>query len=285
MPLKIAACVILYNPENSVEQNISSYINYVEKIYVIDNTEATDYNYKFLSSHQSKIIFIHDGLNEGIARRLNQACTSAIKDGLEYILTMDQDSYFTESPIAEYLRCIENFAEKKEVAMFGVNYQSQEKKQGCNFNKTKFLITSGSIINLNAYKLIGGFDENLFIDFVDTEYCFRSVQRGYEIIKFSNVFMHHSLGELSEQLSFKNLKKSKRSIHSSQRLYYMMRNFLYLNSKYKKQFKVELIIHRKDLLNRIKNNLLYKSGRIRTISLLMKACNDFKNNRMGKMPG
>ncbi len=282
MPGKIAACVVLYNPEQSVEQNISSYINYVDKIYVMDNTETKDYNYRFLSVYQSEIIFIHNGKNEGVAKCLNEACNLSIKDGFDYLLTMDQDSYFDESSIARYFQCIENFDKYERVAMFGINYQYQTQKENCDFKKAKSFITSGSVINLSCFKTIGEFNENLFIDFVDTEYCFRSIQQGYEIIEFPNIFMHHEIGELSEQRSFKNLKSSKRSIHSVIRLYYMSRNFLYLNKKYKNLFSEQLQIHRKDLINRVKNKLLYHPNRYKTFQYLLKAFRDYKRNRMGK---
>ena len=153
----------------------------------------------------------------------------------------------------------------------------------CDYNKVKLLITSGSIINLNNYKKIGEFDENLFIDFVDTEYCFKSILKGFELIQFPNIYMHHKIGNSNQYRSIKNLKSSTRSIHSSVRLYYMMRNFLYLQKKYKKDFKEEVAAHKKDLLNRIKNKLLYNSDRLQTVRLLIKARIDYKRNKMGKL--
>jgi rhamnosyltransferase len=282
MPCKIAACVVLYNSQQSVEQHISSYINYVGKAYVIDNTETKDRPYQFSSVHQPKTTFIHDRKNEGIAKRLNQACTLAINEGFEYLLTMDQDSYFDESSIGLYLQCIENFDKKKQVSMFGVNYENQTQKESCDFVNVKSLITSGSIINLNSYEQIGEFDENLFIDLVDTEYCFNSIQKGYAIIQFPNIFMHHQIGTVSQQRSLKNLKTSLRSIHSVSRLYYMTRNLFYLNKKYKHHFKKELSAHKKDLINRIKNKLLYSKNRYQTLQYLLKAYNDYRNNKMGR---
>lgn len=279
---KIAACVVLYNPAQSVEENILSYINYVSKVYVIDNTETKNYDYRFSSINQSEISFIHDKRNEGIAKRLNQVCALAINEGFDYLLTMDQDSYFNESLIRRYFQCVENFDKKKEVSMFGVNYENQTQKESCDFINVNFLITSGSIINLNSYKQIGAFDENLFIDFVDTEYCFKSIEKGYAIIKFPGIFIHHEIGTVSQQRSFKNLKKSSRSIHSASRLYYMTRNLFYLNKKYKHHFKKELSYHKKDLINRIKNKLFYNKNRYQTLQYIVKAYNDYRNNKMGR---
>jgi len=282
MGIQIAACVIVYRPEQFVEHNIASYIKNVQKIYLIDNTEIKAYDDKFLSAYISKIVFIHDGNNEGIAKRLNYACKVAIQEGFEFLLTMDQDSYFEEKYIDKYLECLENFSEKEKVSMFGINYRKEIKNGDCNCNKADLLITSGSIINLTAYKAIGNFDEKLFIDFVDTDYCFQSILKGYELIEFTNIFMHHNLGEVNGKRSYKNFKKTQRTFHSSVRLYYMTRNFFYLKKKYHNQFIKKLSAHKTDLLNRIKNKLLYNKNRFETVQFLFRALKDYKKNKMGK---
>ncbi|HVX28428.1 MAG TPA: hypothetical protein VHB70_18920, partial [Parafilimonas sp.] len=247
--MKIAACVILYNPGESVIDNIQSYIEHVDKLYLIDNTESASLDFQKNYNSLSKTIIVQDSLNEGIAKRLNQACQLAVKDGLDYLLTMDQDSFFHESIVKKYFECIQQYLLKEKVAMFGVNYEQEIFNADCNCSIVKILITSGSVINLSNYKNIGGFDENLFIDFVDTDYCFKSILKGYELVQFSNIYMHHEIGTTTQHRSLKNMKLSTRSIHSSIRLYYMTRNFLYLQNKYKEHFKQEFSVHKKDLLN------------------------------------
>jgi rhamnosyltransferase len=95
--------------------------------------------------------------------------------------------------------------------------------------------------------------------------------------------MHHSLGALAERHSLRNLKKTTRSFHPPIRLYYMVRNFFYINALYKEGFKKELKMNKTDLLNRIKNNLLYKKGRMQTLKFIFKGWKDFKQNKMGKI--
>jgi rhamnosyltransferase len=281
--MKVAACVILYNPDESIVQNIQSYINYVDKLYLIDNSESISIDLQKNYDSLPNIIFIHSGINEGIAKRLNQACDLAIQDDYNYLLTMDQDSFFDKASVFDYWRCIETVKEQN-VSMYGLNYQQKTNEINCNHSEVKLLITSGSVINLKSFKTIGRFDENLFIDFVDTEYCFRSIQKGFKIIEFSNIYMHHSLGKSVEKYSLKTLKKTSRSFHSSTRLYYMIRNFFYLDAKYKKEFAAEIKVLKKDLVNRIKNKILYEPKRFTTLKVLYQSIKDFKNKRMGKLP-
>ncbi|MBS1746645.1 MAG: glycosyltransferase [Bacteroidetes bacterium] len=281
--MKIAACVIVYHGGEKVIQNIRTFSHFVDKLYFIDNTETKNILLHSSISSLSNINIIHDGFNEGIAKRLNQACALAINDGFDFLLTMDQDSFFDEKNITQYLECIKSLNEHN-FSMSGINYQQQESVNSCDCREVKLLITSGSIINLAAFKVIGKFDENLFIDFVDTEYCFRSIRKGFKIIEFPNIYMHHHLGTVNEKYSLKTFTKTSRTFHSATRLYYMYRNFLYLQSEYKNDFKNVLTILKKDLFNRIKNKLLYTPNRISAIKILLKAKSDFKKNMMGKLP-
>jgi rhamnosyltransferase len=280
--MKIAACVILYNPDNSVSDNISSYITNFDKTFIFDNSEKSWFDINQLSNHNSDILFINDGENKGISKRLNQACDLAIENNCDFLLTMDQDSFFESDAITNYLNCIQLYTEKEKVAMFGVNYENRLERMNCKSVQKRLLITSGSIINLEVYKNVGRFDENLFIDFVDTEYCFRSILKNYSLISFQNIYMHHQIGSTYNKVSLKNLKKNERSLHSSVRLYYMTRNFFYLKNLYNKHFKKEISIHRKDLLNRLKNKFLYGKGRIDLLKLIIKSYFDYKREKMGR---
>lgn len=280
---KISGVVILYNPEQKTLGNISSYLSYINKLYAIDNST----NKSLVSTEIAKldkVICLHDGENRGIAKRLNQACNLAIEDGFEWLLTMDQDSSFTEESILCYINCLANLPDKEKIAMTGVEFiKKREKQTDCMHKEVSSLITSGSIINLNLFEQIGGFDEALFIDQVDVEYCFRSILKGFRIIQFENIFLEHSLGETSVHKSLKNFKNTSRSLHSPVRIYYMTRNYFYVKSKYKKDFVADVSAIKKDLFTRIKNNLLYNKKRFSVLKFLMLGIIDFKRKKMGKI--
>lgn len=275
----LAAVVILYHPDQDLENRISSYLHQVEKLYLIDNTEPANP----LNLQVPKITQIADGKNLGISARLNQAAQLAINDGFSWLLMMDQDSSFEGENLSNYLDCLQNFPEKNAVAQFGPEFLHQPNQPGiCAAKITTQLITSGSILNLPAYQQIGPFDEALFIDQVDFEYCYRAVQHGFKNVQFLNVFMNHSLGAVSEYRSLKTAKKTSRSLHSPIRLYYMTRNYLYMRKKYAQAFPAELLQTKKDLLNRIKNNLLYGKSRFAVLKAISAGIFDFSRKKMGK---
>lgn len=218
--MKIAAIVILYHPCQETIDNINSYYNYVDKIYVFDNTEQQS-TLKEPLLLRSKISYYHNGKNEGIAKRHNEAAHLSVAEGFDWILMMDQDSGFAVPMIENYL---ENFYQYKctnNIAMFGVNFEQdiQTVSLSCAPVFSTELITSGTLLNLSLFQKIGGFDENLFIDAVDHEYTIKALLAGYKIVQFPCIQLTHQIGTLVKRASiktfflFKKTKKQKNCIH------------------------------------------------------------------------
>ena len=285
--MRICAAVILYHPDSGLKDRLLTYLPDVEKLFIFDNSES--HNYQYLINElpwQHKIVYISDAENKGISARLNQAAQMAINEQFDWLLTMDQDSYFANNNFENFLRCLKDYPDRRNVAVFGVQYLDPDlQSASCVANTTTHLITSGSIMNLHLFDSIGAFDDALFIDQVDSEYCYRSILKGHRIIQFDNVYLQHSLGKQSTHRSLKNLKKTNRSLHSPLRLYYMTRNYFYVRSKYQKQFPGEISELKQDLLNRIKNNFLYGSQRFSLIKNVLSGMLDYKKNKMGKKNG
>ena len=284
--MKIAAVVTLYHPGEETLANIASYYNYVNKIFVFDNTEEGS-SLKDNLCLQSKISFHHDGQNEGIAKRLNAAAIMAINEGYDWLLMMDQDSAFSTLMIENYLECFKNYLPNNDVAMFGINYEQGEitPTSKCEALFSEELITSGTLLNLSLFKAIGLFDENLFIDAVDNEYTIRTLLAGYKIIQFRNIQLKHQIGSLLKRASIKTLFliKKEKKVHSSLRCYYIYRNNLYIQHKYKNT-NVEYLKKLDVMVSSTIMRALYYGRNLRElIYYISKAKKDFKNNRMGKL--
>ncbi|MFT4202968.1 MAG: glycosyltransferase [Chitinophagaceae bacterium] len=280
--LRVAGMVILYNPDwAEVCGNIKSYLPYLRQLYVFNNTEQTDIPLPPELSVHPQIRYFNDGVNEGIAKRLNQGCDLAIDDGYGWLLTMDQDSEFALGDLSHYYKAIESYPEKEKVAMFGVETDKTIVNEE-NAARVLYLITSGSIINLTLYHSIGGFDENLFIDEVDLDYCYNAIVHGYNIVKFGKIVLEHQLGKSEQKRSILTGKKTHRTFHSPERIYYIVRNNLYLRKKYGNEFRE---LDKKRMIttfHRIKNRFLYKKGKFHLIATIIDAYNDFRRGQMGR---
>jgi rhamnosyltransferase len=83
-------------------------------------------------------------------------------------------------------------------------------------------ITSGCLTRIAAWAQLGGFDETLFIDFVDTDYCLRAQRAGWTIAVSAQAQLQHSLGKRSVcQIAGIELRPTN---HGPLRRYYIARN-------------------------------------------------------------
>ncbi|WP_018616038.1 glycosyltransferase family 2 protein [Segetibacter koreensis] len=284
--MKIAAVVILYHPPETVISNINSYYNYVDKVFVFDNTE-TEPIFKEQLLKLAKVEYYSNGRNEGIAKRLNKGAAKAIEQQFDWILTMDQDSVFAENAINNYMNCFYHYKNKENTAMFGTRYSriKNESSPLCKATEIHELITSGTLVNLEAFEKIGCFDEALFIDSVDHDYCIRAKLNGFSIIEFSNIFTLQEVGKEVYTSSIKTLflYKKKKAIHSPLRCYYMFRNLLYLERKFKGQKADLLKSVRSTVIDQIKACIFYGRDTIKIFKYLIIAYHDFKERKMGKI--
>lgn len=280
----LAGTVILYHPDAGTIKNITSWLPQVDILFILDNTENPDLVIKKQLQSLPKAVYINDGENKGIALRLNQAAELAVGNNYNWLLTMDQDSFFDAGVLDNYKNCIDGFNNAGNIAMFGVEFEhaSTVQREQCISMHVNHLITSGSIVNIAVFNTVGGFDERYFIDCVDTEYCFRAITKGFQIIKFSNIWLQHSLGKVTMQRSLLTFKLTPRTFHSPLRIYYMVRNFLQLSADYNAKFNVDIAVIKKSILIRIKNIMLYSRARFKLPAYLLKAYNDFKHKRFGK---
>jgi rhamnosyltransferase len=87
-----------------------------------------------------------------------------------------------------------------------------------------FLISSGSLLPVDAYRRVGPFDESLFVDNVDLEWCMRARAAGFSLYGVAAAHLEHQLGEARLRVG----DKVRLVVHSPERLYYMTRNRLLL---------------------------------------------------------
>lgn len=280
--MNIAGVVILYHPDiQLLSENIKTYVQGLKQLYVYDNSEIKTPGIEeaLIKLHPS-IQYHYFNANEGIAKRLNRAVEEATRNNYDYLLTMDQDSSFKEGDFEKYKLQIQASAYSN-VAQFGVNCQPHFTIVKDQPEEVLTLITSGSIVNLSLIKNIGPFNEALFIDFVDAEFSYRVIRSGYINLMFSNIILNHALGKLIEGRSLVNFKKTLRITHSPIRVYYIIRNGLYLLFKAKDL----TATMKKDVLRCIKilkNDLIYNPALASVYIHLFSGIFDFLRGKMGK---
>jgi rhamnosyltransferase len=232
---RLAGCVILYNPSYDFIENISKYLSALEQLIVVDNSDAIiDAAIEDFLISTPQIIYVKNGSNIGIAAALNKACQKALSNGYTWILTMDQDSYLVDFTFFEKSAQVMLQPQIGIIAAAHSNYYYKQRvfEPNDSFLLVDMVITSGNLLNLNAWADINGFNDKLFIDEVDNEFCIRLKLKGYKIIVSKKVYLKHSLG--TETLVYSHSKKKHLSIalHSHVRFYYITRNNLYIWRKF-----------------------------------------------------
>ena len=229
--MKFAAGIVTYNPEiNCLQDNIEAIKKQISIIYIIDNDSNNIHEIETLVSNNVKCKLIKLNSNKGIAKALNIICQNAYDDGYEWVLTLDQDSVCPSNMIEEYKK----YLELEKCAMLTASIFDRSRNLITTSMEKKYVlvdkcITSGTLMNLNAWKEIGGFDEYIFIDGVDFDICYRINKAKYKIYRINSVILSHEIGK-SE---YKKIFKWKVIVmhHSPFRKYYIARNNIYLAKK------------------------------------------------------
>ena len=136
-----------------------------------------------------------NGGNKGIANALNVGIGFAIADGSSWVLTMDQDSSFGQGMLAAMTEWLEANNTDNIGIMSPVHKITNEKaRTSTDVVDIVSAFTSGNLLNIDAYKVVGAFREDFFIDYVDHEYCLRLKKFNYRVLLNCNSVLDHSLG-------------------------------------------------------------------------------------------
>ena len=275
--LKIAGVVILYNPNNNYIDNIKSYINDIDKLYVVDNSPKKNKIF-----NDKKIEYIFNNENLGIAIPLNQIASKAIKEGYNWLLTMDQDTFFNDNVLNEMKDYILNHdTEKDGIVTVWHNTKLDVIKPKVKIDYPITEMTSGNLVNLDIWKKVNGYEEKFFIDGIDIEYCLRLKKCGYRVVRLNNVEILHDLGDI-KYYNFLG-KKYLCTNHNYIRKYYIMRNYNYIKEKY---YDIdpkycEPLNHLKLRLFRV---IMFEKDKYRKIRNMFRGIKDYKKGIIGKYP-
>ncbi len=279
--MKIAGIVTLYKQDLDVVDNINSYINSLDRLYIVDNNDTDDFKNKIKNP---KIEYIPNFKNIGVSTALNIGATKAIKEGYTWLLTMDQDSKFKNPKDVDTMI---NYIEKADTSKLGLItpwhvINTGVKKQTEDVDHPFEVMTSGNIINLKAYDEVGGFKDSYFIDDIDIEYCMNLNKHGYTIDRLNYIELEHDLGNI-EVKHFLN-RDFVCSNHNYIRRYYMVRNTFYLCDAYKDIYPEYCKFLKRGLRGQLQNIILFEKDKFRKVRNMYRGYRDYKKKKVGKYP-
>lgn len=288
----VSAVIITYNVENDFKNRINKLKGKVNEIIVVDNGSKAE-TISMLKELEKEITIIYLEKNKGIAYALNTGIKYSIEKGYDWILTLDHDSIVTDNMINNMLKCYEGFeGELKEKVAMLVPVHVEEKEHENNrvinneevssksYTEVLTEITSGALTKASIYKSVGLYDEKLFIDLVDHDYCLSLNKKGFKVIQVNSAILIHNLGE-SVKKSILGLKMIPTN-HSPLRRYYMSRNRHYIWNKYKKDFPGWVLTDKRRFITENLKIVLFEDNKIEKFKYIRQGIRDYKNNIFGE---
>lgn len=284
LEMPIAGIIILYFPNELVIDRIKHLcMSNISRLYCIDNTpiqKKHSYQYKLLETPD--LIYIQNDSNIGIAAALNIGLKRARIDGYKLVLLLDQDSE-PSSTMAKLL--IKILLIDNGIGLVCPKIIDKDSDQTFQYYKgelenIKTAFSSGSLLKIDCIDKIGLFNENLFIDYVDVEFCLRLRLAGYKILRCNQAILYHSLGNTTWH-SFLGIRVFVTN-HPPLRLYYKTRNRTWMFKNY--FFKAPFFVI-KDFIRifwEILKIFLYEKARKKKILFIIYGFRDGISNKLGK---
>jgi rhamnosyltransferase len=233
--------MVTYDPEPGFEKHIRDLLPQVGKLIIVDNRSSSVAHsliQQAASTHAVEVIWNQQNL--GIAGALNRGIERAVASGeYHWIATFDQDSHVPPDYVRSIFESYSTCPFRDKVGIIGGTYVSpamefapgpMSGRNGSGFREVKTLMTSGSVLKSSAFTECGCFDQSLFMDCVDHEFCLRLRRHGFRVIQSKQARLAHQPGSpTSHRILWKSVTTTN---HSASRRYYNAHNRMLVYRRY-----------------------------------------------------
>lgn len=241
--MRICAVVVTFFPTAAVAENICALQKQVDGLVIVDNgSDSSSREIIRNFGEHSKIKVIYNDDNCGVAAALNIGVKYAKNNGYEWIATFDQDSTVTDGMIRTMVQNYDTHPEQEKIGIVAPSYREKATgrlficpikagdDQGIASSFQLAVMTSGNLVNAKMFDVVGYYNEELFIDLVDFDFCFRCAIAGYKILGCRNAVLDHQLGRQTRHIIMG--RETTTTNHDAVRRYYGARNRVYVYKKY-----------------------------------------------------
>jgi rhamnosyltransferase len=291
MSNNVCAVIITYHPAQDLAQHIAHLRKQVAGLVIVDNGshEAERAILRELAQLHSFTLLENSG-NLGIGAALNRGIQWAAGDGrFEYVALFDQDSGAPHTFIADLVSCLEQHTARGSVAIVAPRihnrYTGSTDGGPLAARRGQYLVaqTSGSLMPLRVFNSAGWFKEELFIDYVDYEYCLRVVSAGWEILYCDKAVLSHAPGN-SRRETILGIYLGTSLNYSPLRHYYLMRNGVWVLHKYWRQQTRWCAKHACSILKGMIKVFMFEKGRLIKLGCSLSGFIDASRGKLGKHP-
>jgi rhamnosyltransferase len=221
---QVCAILVTYHPDSELPRRAACILEQAGALVIVDNGsgEQTHAMLRRIAA-DSRVSLVLNPANLGVASALNLGVERARAAGFEWVLLLDQDTGLHDGMLAALIEVRAAYPEPARVAVIGAAFGEETRPAPATaWEEVESVITSGSLIPLTVHAAVGPFRDEFFIDYVDSEYCFRARAQGYRVIRTTRPLMTHAIGAPSRHDLLGIAKWT--SNHSPDRRYYIARN-------------------------------------------------------------
>lgn len=237
--LSICGIVITFHPDSDVAENLRAMVSECGRVLVVDNGSLPSAVSMLRAVQGVEVMAL--GENRGVATALNLGARWAGELGCRWVVTFDQDSKPQPGMVTALW---ESHLRQPDAAIIGPriveggasghNYRWVRRHprwrllfqrvpcEGNDLPEVTMMVTSGSLMELECWSVLGGFDDGLFIDYVDIDYCLKVIAVGRRVAVSAAAKLDHRLGARKQgRLLSRDFRPTH---HAAFRHYYMSRN-------------------------------------------------------------
>jgi rhamnosyltransferase len=210
----LCAVVVTHHPDERLIRLLSRLLDQVAAAIIVDNgTPDPSKSVLYRARDFLNVTLIENQANKGIAAALNQGVKKAIQCGFTWAITFDQDSEPDPEMVTLMLTALHSIEEIDRIAIVGPQVIDASLGRKARFLRRRFpylfaraqrreelledvtiVITSGAMFRSDVFEELAGFREDFFMDYVDTDFCLRSILHGHEIIVATRALLYHAFG-------------------------------------------------------------------------------------------
>lgn len=234
---RLCAVVVSYFPDDGLPSRVARIAAQAGKVFLVDNaTTGPAIGAIEAAAHQANVVLLRNANNRGVAGGLNAGLDAALREGFACAILFDQDSDPDPALASTLLALWRDLAASDRPALLGTNYIDRHRDRpalhcadGEQVAAQTAVIISGTLLSLEAYKAIGPFREEFFMDLVDTDFCHRARNLGYGVYASCEPLMQHAVGHATSRSILGH--RIWVSNHPAWRRYLMVRNSLILQAE------------------------------------------------------
>lgn len=231
----VCAVVVTFRPRPEDLDNFARLRPQVQGLVAVDNGSPAETRDRLrIASREWDFSLIENGQNLGIAAALNIGIKWAHSQGYTWVALFDQDSSVPPAFIDTMLRAYATSSRRIAILVpryidsrLGTPIPAIYAANG----SLQVAMTSGSLMPVSVVCEAGGFEESLFIDTVDFEYCLRLRSNGYSVEECTDAVLLHTPANFTEY-KWQGVRLFSTPNYSAGRRYYRDRNKIWMMRKY-----------------------------------------------------